>query len=73
VIRLLLALLVIAGLVWVAVLFAEEPGTLSLQWAGWQVQTSVAVLVLAVVTLIVLILLLLRLVGAILRAPRAFL
>ena len=72
-IRLLLALLVIAGLVAVAVLFADEPGTLSLEWGGWQVETSVAMLVLAVVTLIVLILLLLRLVGAIVRAPRAFL
>lgn len=72
-IRLLLALLVIAGLVWVAVLFAEEPGTLSLQWAGWQIETSVAVLVLAVVTLILVILLLLKIVGTVFGAPRAFL
>ncbi len=72
-IRLLLGLLVVAGLVWVAVLFAEEPGTLSLEWAGWQVQTSVAVLVLAVVTLILVILLLLKFFGAVFGAPRAFL
>jgi HemY protein len=73
VIRLLLALLVIAGLVWVAVLFAEEPGTLSLQWAGWQIQASVAVLVLAVVTLILAILLLARIIGALFGAPGALL
>jgi HemY protein len=73
VIRLLLALLVIAGLVWVAVLFADEPGTLSLEWAGWQVQTSVAVLVLAVVTLLLAVLLLVRIVGAAFGAPGAFL
>jgi HemY protein len=73
VIRLLLGLLVVAGLVWVAVLFADEPGKLALEWAGWQIQTSVAVLVLAVVTLILVILLLLRLAGALLGAPGAFL
>jgi HemY protein len=73
VIRLLGALLVIAALTAVAVLFADEPGTLSLEWGGWQVETSVAVLVLAVVTFIVLILLLARIVGAILRAPRTIL
>jgi len=73
VIRLLLGLLAIAGLVWVAVVFADEPGKLSLEWAGWQVQTSVAVLVLAVVTLILAILLLLKIVGAVFRSPRAFL
>ncbi len=71
-IRLLLGLLVIAGLIWVAVLFAEEPGTLSLEWAGWQIQTSVAVLVLAVVTLLLVILLLLKVAGAVFGAPRAF-
>jgi HemY protein len=71
VIRLVLALLVIAVLVAVAVLFADEPGRLSLEWGGWQIETSAAVLVLAVVVLIGLSLLLLRLVGAILGAPRA--
>jgi HemY protein len=73
VIRLLLALLVIAGLVAVAVMFADEPGRLSLEWGGWQVETSVALLVLAVVMAIALILLLLRLLGAIFRGPGAFL
>jgi len=73
VIRLLLALLVIAGVVAVAVLFADEPGTLSLEWGGWQIETSVAVLVLAVVALIGLSLFVLRLIGAVVGAPRAFL
>jgi HemY protein len=73
VIRLLLALLVVAGLVAVGVLLADEPGTLSLEWGGWQLETSVAVLVLAVVAAILLSLLLLRLVGAVVGAPRAIL
>jgi len=69
VIRLVLALVVIAALVAIAVLFADEPGTLSLVWGGWQIETSVAVLLLGVVGAIVLILLLSR----VTRAPRAFL
>ncbi len=72
-IRLLFALLVVAGLVFVAVVFADEPGRLSLQWGGWQIDTSVAVLVLAVVLLILLTLLLLRVIGAVLGAPGSFL
>src|SRR5258708_38421867 len=54
-------------------MFADEPGTLSMEWAGWQVETSVAVLVLGGVGLVLLILLAWRLVAAVFGAPRVFL
>jgi HemY protein len=73
VIRLVLALVIIACLVSIAVMFADEPGTLSMAWGGWQIETSVAVLVLMVVSLVLLTLLAWRLVGAVFGAPRAFL
>jgi HemY protein len=46
VIRAVPALLVVIVLIAVAVFVADRPGTVELQWQGWEIDTSVAVLVL---------------------------
>jgi HemY protein len=50
-IRSLSFIVVVGGLVWVAVTLSDFPGVVSLEWAGWRIDTSVAVL-LGVVTFI---------------------
>jgi HemY protein len=48
VIRALPALIVVAVLIAIAVFVADRPGSIELQWQGWEIDTSVAVLVLGV-------------------------
>jgi HemY protein len=71
--RALPAVIVIALLVAVAAFFAERPGNVSLTWQGWEVETSVAVLVLGVVVLAMLAAALFHLLRKLLGGPRAFL
>jgi HemY protein len=69
--RRLLALILVAAAVGGAAFFADHPGHVEIVWQGWQVDTSVGVLV-GAVALVVLIGSLLVLVGAALhRMPRA--
>ena len=64
---LLVAALAVLGAVW----FADRPGTVTLAWQGWQVETSVAMLVLAAALLAVISAVLYRLWRALRRAPHA--
>src|SRR5437899_493333 len=60
------AALLIALVVWLA----DHPGAVGLDWLGWHVETSFAVLAGAVLLLLALVVLLVRLGGRILRGPR---
>ena len=71
--RLLVGILAIAAVVAAAVFLADRPGTVSLVWDGWRVDTSVAVLVVGLLVLLTVIALLWRLLGGILGAPGAWL
>ncbi|HVM80400.1 MAG TPA: heme biosynthesis HemY N-terminal domain-containing protein [Stellaceae bacterium] len=67
--RLLLTILLAALLVAIAVFFADRPGSVSLTWDGWQMDTSVDRLVLAVAVLFAVLALLLWLLRTIFGAP----
>jgi HemY protein len=69
--RLLLTILLAALLVAVAVFFADRPGSVSLTWNGWQMDTSVDRLVLAAAVLFMVLGVLLWLARTILGAPAA--
>jgi len=71
--RILVGILVIAALVAAAVFLADRPGSVSLVWDGWRVDTSVAVLVVGFVVLAAVLALLWRLLRGILGAPGAWL
>jgi HemY protein len=73
VIRGIPGLLVFAVLVAAAVFFADHPGQVEIVWQGWQVRTSVGVLVAAAVLAALVAGLLLQVVSLILGSPRAFL
>jgi HemY protein len=73
VIRTILGLIVIGGLVATAVFFADRPGQVEIVWQGWELQTSVGVLVAATVLLGLAAALLLWLASLIVDSPRAFL
>jgi HemY protein len=70
VIRLLLALLLIAAALAVAVFFADHPGQVEIVWQGWQIDTSVGVLVAAALLLAAVAWLLALLIAALRRLPR---
>ena len=67
--RLLLTILLAALLVATAVFFADRPGTVTLAWNGWRMDTSVDRLVLAVAVLFAVLALLLWLLRTIFGAP----
>jgi HemY protein len=73
VIRGLLGVLVLAGLIIAAIFFADRPGSVEIVWQGWQVETSVGVLVAAAVLAGLAVALLFWLVSLILGSPRSFL
>jgi HemY protein len=73
VIRSLLGLLVFAGLITAAIFFADHPGQVDIVWQGWQVETSVGVLVAAAVLAGLAVALLFWLGSLVLGSPRAFL
>ncbi len=72
-IRGVLGLLVFAALVAVAVFFADHPGQVEIVWQGWQVTTSVGVLVAAAVLAALLVTLLFWIVSRMVGSPRVFL
>lgn len=69
--RALPAILVMAALIGGAVFISDRPGTVSLTWQGWRVDTSVAVLVVAVILIAVLAAVLFHLLRKIIGGPRA--
>jgi HemY protein len=70
--RLIVFLVVAVGLSLAATWFADHPGRVSLVWQGVQIETSVAVLVIAVLLLCVLVVILFELLRLLGRAPREF-
>lgn len=71
-IRALIFFAKVALLVFIAVWLANRPGELVLQWYGWQVQTSVAILILFIVIVAALSAIGWRLWGRVLGLPRGF-
>jgi HemY protein len=59
--RLILFIFVVAALVAGAVWLANDPGSVSMTWRGWQIETSVGVLITAVIFAVLIILLIVRL------------
>jgi HemY protein len=73
-IRRLLTFAVLAGLLVAATVWlADRPGSVTLRWEGWRVDTTVPVLVLAVLALIAVVNTLFRLAGAVVAGPGRFL
>ncbi|OAN50412.1 heme biosynthesis protein HemY [Magnetospirillum moscoviense] len=73
-IRRLLTFAVLAGLLVAATVWlADRPGSVTLRWEGWRVDTTVPVLVLAMLALMIAVNLLLRLAGALVGGPGRFL
>jgi HemY protein len=68
-IRLVPGLIVIAALVAITVLFADQPGTVSMVWLGWRVDLPFALLLLAVIIVSLVLWSLLWLAGRVLGAP----
>ena len=67
------ALIAIAALVVAAVFFADHPGQVEIVWQGWQIETSIGVLIAAAVLAALAVALLLWLMTRILGSPRALL
>jgi len=59
---------VASGLAWVA----DRPGSVSIDWLGWRIETSLLAAVIALFALVVVVLLLWALLRAVLGSPRAF-
>ncbi len=68
--RALVFFAVLVVLIAIAAWFAEHPGTVTLRWQGWRVDTSVGVLSLGVAAVAVIAALVYRLWGILRRAPR---
>ncbi|HZT51430.1 MAG TPA: heme biosynthesis HemY N-terminal domain-containing protein, partial [Stellaceae bacterium] len=69
--RALPALVAIALLVAVAVVIADRPGSVEIAWQGWEIETSVAVLVIAAAVVGVVSAVLYGVVRFLVRGPRA--
>ena len=70
--RRLAAIVALAVLVVGAATIADYPGTVNITWQGWEIGTSVGVLVAAVALLALVLWLLLTLIAGIVRLPRRF-
>ena len=70
-IRIIIFLVLAAAAVLGAVWFADRPGVVTLNWQGWQIETSVGMLVLAAALLAIVSAVLYRLWRALRRAPHA--
>lgn len=71
--RWLLFIVVLIGVAWVAGQLAGNPGTVTLEWLGYRVDSSVAILIVAVAVVAAVVALAYRLWWSILKAPRAWL
>ncbi len=70
--RLIIYVLGLTALVAASVWLANEPGTVSLTWRGWQVNTSVGILVMTMIALVIAVLLVMRLFSLIRGSVLAF-
>jgi HemY protein len=68
--RLLLAILLLAAAVAGGAFFADRPGRVEIVWQGWQIETSVAVLVAALAVLLFVVSLLVLAIAGLRRLPR---
>lgn len=67
--RALWYLAILAALAFLAVWLADQPGTVSMEWRGWRLDTSASLLAVGIGGAAVLIAMVLRLIGFIRRAP----
>jgi HemY protein len=67
--RALWYLALLAALALLAVWLADQPGTVSLEWRDWRLDTSVSLLAVALAAAAVVIALMLRLIGFVRRTP----
>jgi HemY protein len=67
--RWVVALLAVGALVAAAAFFANHPGEVEIVWQGWQVDTSVGVLVTALILAVLLLSALISLIAAVVRLP----
>jgi HemY protein len=72
VIRAIIALFVIAVVVGVTVFFAGNPGRVEIWWQGWQIETSVGVLIAAAAAGVLAVAIALRLLALIIGSPAAY-
>jgi HemY protein len=72
VIRILVALLLVAAAIAAGAFFAGNPGQVEIVWQGWRLDTSVGVLVAAVALVALVVALLALVVAAVRRVPRNF-
>src|SRR5688572_20384949 len=68
-IRVLIYLAIVGLLAWAAVWLADRPGDVAVTWQGFQIETSVMVLMVAVALIVVLAVMLWSALRAIFRAP----
>jgi HemY protein len=71
-IRLILFLIVAVALSWLAVWLVDNPGTVSLTWQGMHIETSFAVLIIAIAVIGVLLTLLFEILRLLRQAPSRF-
>ncbi|HUC10946.1 MAG TPA: heme biosynthesis HemY N-terminal domain-containing protein [Stellaceae bacterium] len=70
--RLIIALIIIAGLAAATVFLTDDPGRVEIVWQGWQIETSVGVLIAAAALAALTVALALRLIFLIFGSPAAF-
>ncbi len=70
--RLILYVVIVAALVSGAVWLASDPGAVSMTWRGWQIDTSVGILIAAVAAMVAVILLFARLAAIVTGKVQAF-
>lgn len=71
-VRLILYVAIVAVLVAGAVWLANDPGAVSLTWHGWQIETSVGILITVIIVAVILLLLVIRLVAIVGGTVQAF-
>jgi HemY protein len=71
--RILFSFIVVAGLIAAAVFLADHPGRVDIIWRGYEIETSVGILLVAAIAAAALCALILRLLMLAVRAPRALL
>ncbi|HZU87879.1 MAG TPA: heme biosynthesis HemY N-terminal domain-containing protein, partial [Stellaceae bacterium] len=69
----LLAFVVVAGLIAAAVFLADHPGRVDIVWRGFEIETSVGILLAAVIAAAAVVVAILRLLMFVIRGPKALL
>ncbi len=70
--RLILYVVLVAALVTGAVWLANDPGSVSMTWRGWQIETSVGILITTIIVAVIVILLVMRLLAVVGGTVQAF-